>query len=132
MRSVARIVMRADEVMGAGRHLWSMHRVPGAQSTFVRSLDDLTKATVANARPGQPIGVFRRAGGLQLSLLDSRFKGAATMSPHNYPSLGGLTLRVESVQALDDTLLGVTHMTSQGRMGRFYEQGVIPNSAVFG
>lgn len=132
MANVASVVMRADEVLGAGKHVWKLHREAGAASTFLKSLDDIARASVPGANPGQPIGVFRHARGIELVPLDARFKGAAMVTPRNYPPIGGLTLRVESVHALDDSLLGMTHLTSQGRMGRFYEQGVVPNSALWG
>jgi hypothetical protein len=131
MADIARLITRADEVMGAGRHIWNLHRQAGATSTFVNSLDDVAKATVNGAKPGQPIGILRAGTQIELVPLDAARKGAATASPHNWPSLGGLTIRAESVHALDDALVGVTHMGSHGRLGRMLESGVVPRSAVY-
>lgn len=133
MLDVARLIMRADEVTGAGKSIWNLHRQADAASTLIGSIDDVAETVVGNARPGQPIGIFQHADGVELVPLDARRRAVAMVGPHEYPPIGGLTLRVESVHATEGSqLLGLTSMTSQGRMGRVYAEGVVPNSAAFG
>lgn len=133
---VARLVMRAPEVMGAGKHVWNLHPQVGAKGAFIASMDDLAKTAVPGARSGQPIGIFRSADGIGFDLvpLDARRKGAAMATAENYPQVGGLTLQFESIRGLGsgagDSLVGLTALTPRGSIGKVHPANVVPRSAV--
>jgi len=129
---VAKLAMRAPEVSSPGiRHTWNLHPQVGAESTLVKSLDDIPSATGTSAHAGQPIGVFEVPEGFRLTPLDAHVNGAAVAGP-KYPTIGGLTLEFAHLEAINGSrLVGMTSKQPSGTMGRVYEAGVMSNEELY-